>query len=56
MDIADISVVGVKSMQEQSGVTMTTLEFLQALDEATPEDTAGAKCSEIAALLVVLAG
>ncbi len=57
MSVSDIAVRGTQVMQEKRGVSMSSLEFLDAMDDAIPDEATGAvNCTEIAAVLVAITG
>lgn len=54
--VSDTAVRGTQVMKEHRAVSMSTLEFLRAMDGAIPDGAEGINCTEIAAALITLTG
>jgi hypothetical protein len=56
IDVSDTAVRGTQVMKEHRNVSMSALEFLQAMDGAIPTNAENINCTEIAAALIALTG
>ncbi len=56
IDVSDTAVRGTQVMKDRRNVSMTVLEFLQAMDGAIPANAESTDCTGIAAALITLTG